>query len=460
MRRGARLAAAWAALILAGCAASEAPAGRGVAATLVPVAAAGELPEPELRYPPGSRLVRLDLDRPDAAPVPLSDGMVAAGAAAVSVDGGTIAFVGRRMESEPFAVWTVDPRLREPRRLEGAPAGAGGIAWLPDGRLVVAAPVAGTPPLDGMTSAWALFVVDPAEGSAQRITFGAGELDPSVLADGRILYSQWQPGGDGRHPNGGFALFTVHPDGTGAAQLHGYHDGARLKLGARQTGTGDLVYAAGETSGDLDLRRADWSRPEAPSDELGLAASAALSAAPAAADGLLVAAREADGDWALQVVGGTGEASWALAAPAGFAFAHAVAIAPRPRPQGHLSMVDPELGEGRLLCIDARPPGLPEAWGVRLWAGTANGDRRALGDVELADDGSFFAVVPADRPLYLDLLAVDGRVLRTTDTPIWVRPREVRACVGCHESAHTAPPNRRPLAVIAEPVDMTAERES
>ncbi len=65
--------------------------------------------------------------------------------------------------------------------------------------------------------------------------------------------------------------------------------------------------------------------------------------------------------------------------------------------------------------------------------------------------------MPANVPLLLDLLDAEGRTLVKTVTPVWVRPNETRGCVGCHEDPATAPPNRRPLAVLSDPVDLTGE---
>ncbi len=417
-------------LCLAACDGLETADGRPIIATVAPEAP--PWPEPQTRYPLGSRLVRLDLDRPAAPPRGLTDDMVAAGGASVSFDGRRVAFVGRLAEDDSFTVWISDPQGAGRRRLAGSPDGAGAVAWLPDGRLAVAAPVDG-PPVAAMSSAWALFVVSPDEGLAQRITFGAGELDPEVLADGRIVYSQWQPGGDGRPEGGSFSLFTVHPDGTGAAPLHGFHGGLPLKLRARQTVDGDLVFAEGSSGGVLTLRRVDLIRPLEEGEAVDLLGSLPLVIEP--------------------TIGGL------PIAPEGSVFVHAVEAAARPRPQGHLSMVDRELRQGSLLCLDARPPEAREARRVRIAAGRGRGEEEILGEVTLAADGSFFATVPADEPLYLDLLAEDGRLLMSTETAIWVRPKEVRGCVGCHESPLTAPPNRRPLAVLEEPAIVMGQRK-
>jgi hypothetical protein len=461
VRRASIVTAALLAAAIGGCAKPEAPVGRLLVATVAPEVMTLPLPEPGRRYPPGSRLVQLDLERPAQPPIVLTEDLSAAGGASVSFDGRSLAFVGRRGDDGGFAVFISNADGGERRRLTAAPEGAGAAAWLPDGRLAVAAPTDGRPPLDGMESAWALFVVDPEDDSARRITFGESELDPAVLADGRIVYSQWQPEGDGRPEGGGFGLFTVHPDGTGAAPLHGFHDGSRLKLLARQVADGDLVFVGGGKGETATVRGVDWSRPLDAGYDVALPGSQALSVEPVAADELLVAALDSEGASVLWLLGREGgELLSALAAPATGSFVHAVEVAPRERPQGHLSMVDHEQTAGLLLCVDARSPGMGEAQRVAISARGAGGEEDVLGEVELEADGSFFARVPADRPLFLDLLAADGRVLGKTDTPIWVRPKEVRGCVGCHDNPLNAPPNRRPLAVMDEPVDLVSERES
>ena len=65
-------------------------------------------------------------------------------------------------------------------------------------------------------------------------------------------------------------------------------------------------------------------------------------------------------------------------------------------------------------------------------------DVEVLGETTLSEDGSFFALVPHDTPLLLDLLGAEGEVLVRGATPFWVRPNEVRGCVGCHEDPETA----------------------
>jgi hypothetical protein len=119
------------------------------------------------------------------------------------------------------------------------------------------------------------------------------------------------------------------------------------------------------------------------------------------------------------------------------------------KPQGHLSVVDPAKPHGDVFCVDARPAGASRVRSVRL--AVAGEVANPLGEAPVEDDGSFFARVPADVPLVLDVVDEAGRVVAAQHTPFWVRPGETRGCIGCHEDPDTAPPNVRPVAVRGAP---------
>jgi HEAT repeat protein len=65
-----------------------------------------------------------------------------------------------------------------------------------------------------------------------------------------------------------------------------------------------------------------------------------------------------------------------------------------------------------------------------------------LGTVPLAEDGSFYVEVPADRPLAMQAVDGEGRPVINEMSWIYVRPGEQRACVGCH-----SPPSGAPAAM-------------
>jgi hypothetical protein len=421
----------------------------------------GDVPEPWSRYPTGSRIARIDLARPDAAAESLSAGLAAAGGVCVSFDAADLLFVGKQAAQDRYGVWTCAADGSEPRNLIAHPTDCGAAAFLPDGRIVYAAAVEGAAPHPRLRSAWALFVAPADGGAGTRITFSGGaDLDPTVLVDGRILYASWQPGAAEDGLRGGFGLFTVHPDGTGVAPFHGHHVRPDWKLGPRQADDGTVFFVAHDDGEAPSVRGTDWRAPldggfafdspagpvvwaERGGDRLLLATVAAGKGRP--------------GGVALLRRDGTVE-SGPVAVDGGDVVVQASLLAPRRRPQGHLSMVAPDKGHGTLFCVDARPPGDTRGVTVRLRtrrAAPTNGggtDAGVLGALTLEEDGSFFARVPPDTPLWLDLLDDGGRVVVRGVTPFWVRPNESRGCVGCHEHPETAPPNRRPLAVTRDPV--------
>ena len=81
-----------------------------------------------------------------------------------------------------------------------------------------------------------------------------------------------------------------------------------------------------------------------------------------------------------------------------------------------------------------------------------------MGEAPVEDDGSFHIEIPADLPVQLQLLDEEGLALATCDW-IWVKPREYRGCIGCHEDPELTPPNRfvqaaaRPATELTLPVE-------
>ena len=144
---------------------------------------------------------------------------------------------------------------------------------------------------------------------------------------------------------------------------------------------------------------------------------------------------------------------------------HARLVAPRPEPDGRSSTVRPESPTGKLYALDvyesdrvdlapgsARrvrvieglPPEEPvvsSAEAASPTGGESRVIRRLLGEAPVEEDGSFHIDIPADTPVQLQLVDEDGLALASCDW-IWVRPREYRGCIGCHEDPELTPPNR------------------
>ena len=66
-------------------------------------------------------------------------------------------------------------------------------------------------------------------------------------------------------------------------------------------------------------------------------------------------------------------------------------------------------------------------------------NKRILGTVPVADDGSVSFAVPAEKFVYFQLLDEKQMLVQSMRSGIMVRPGETNACVGCHESRIDAP---------------------
>jgi hypothetical protein len=66
--------------------------------------------------------------------------------------------------------------------------------------------------------------------------------------------------------------------------------------------------------------------------------------------------------------------------------------------------------------------------------------KRLLGEVPVEEDGSFNIEVPANLPIQLQTLDARGMALESCGW-IWVKNREARGCIGCHEDPELVPEN-------------------
>ena len=85
---------------------------------------------------------------------------------------------------------------------------------------------------------------------------------------------------------------------------------------------------------------------------------------------------------------------------------------------------------------------LQMTFGSNSNSGNSHEQKRILGVVPVEPDGSFSVEVPADTTLFLQTLDENYMAIENQLTWTWVRPGEVRMCVGCHEARDTGLHNR------------------
>ncbi|MHB9065572.1 MAG: HzsA-related protein [Pirellulaceae bacterium] len=77
--------------------------------------------------------------------------------------------------------------------------------------------------------------------------------------------------------------------------------------------------------------------------------------------------------------------------------------------------------------------------------------RMLLGTVPVEEDGSAYFRAPANKPLFFQAVDDSGRAVQGMRTVVYLQPGERRGCVGCHEPPGTAPDARLLAATLRPP---------
>jgi len=230
----------------------------------IPLDEQGNIQVQDLRDPtmfnPGAELLLRELASPTAAEINLSAGLfddselIDIKDLAVSSDGEKLVFALRAPEIESldddeqptWNIWQYELDSQQLTRIISSDLTAESgqdmaPAYLPDGRIVFASTRQrsnkstlldeGKPQFSGLeedrdVEALVLHVMDEDGGNINQITFNQShDLDPTVMLDGRIVFTRWDNIGN----RNGFNLYRVNPDGSDMEFLYGNH--------SHQTGT-------------------------------------------------------------------------------------------------------------------------------------------------------------------------------------------------------------------------------
>ena len=460
----------------------------------------------------GSRIVALQVDGRLSV---LTKGFCAAADPSVSFDGERVLFAGKKQESDPWDIWEMqvdganERRItsdmgdcREPVYLATAavnpPTFSDKVRWI---TFTSSAPQVfderGKGPL---TSLYAMSM-KPLSGRGTvvwRTTYDlGGDVAPTVLADGRVLFSSWQ--------RRGYALMAISWSGENLNPFFGSHDGEVSQLSAvEMPGERRLLFieSEGETE-DRSGRLAQVSFRRPLHSHRVLSRDGGRYRTPQGlADGLLLVAY-ADGEDSYGIYlfdeekGKPGDQifdapEWHDVDPQ--------PVVVRAEPIGHIPTVEfasvLDVGgfkkAGQLQCLNVYDSDRQEAGQIRV--GQVEKVRlveglsialseeeqfaeiqkkgssdvwpppfvrtRPLGEAEVEEDGSFYVNVAGDVPFYIETLDKNGQVLTTMRTWMWVRSGDQRGCVGCHENKELTPENRATQALIkAQPVMLLGDRE-
>jgi hypothetical protein len=421
------------------------------------------------RYPPGSRVVLLSPPFSAVAVRVLSEGLLAAGNPVVCFTGERVFFAGKKSASDSWQIYESKLNGRRPIVRTSMPGGAMDPAIISSGDLVFSSPVPEAGKTWSTKTPAALYVQVQGEKPRQ-LTFGtAAAVEPTVLADGRVLFVSARPGGNPMESGAG--LFTINNDGTEftAFALAG-QDSLHVRRPREIPGSRIAFLAAMEHGCDKSsVETVLMARPFKSRTSLFPFQTGGVFSVEPESSGTFLVCLDANGcaespDASLyRIEPGCSVLPPPLFEDRNWRQIEAAQVEPRAKPVGRVSTVVPGKKTGTLLCLDANltrhragnsSPQV-KAERVRLVASAGEGTHASLGEVPLEPDGSFIVKVPADVPIGIETLDSQGEVLYRLPPMLWVRPGENRSCVGCHEPYNRSPSNKRPMAVNTAPVTLT-----
>ena len=352
--------------------------------------------------------------------------------------------------------------------------------------------------------AYTLHRMDADGGNVRTLSFHeTNEWHPSVLNDGRVLYSRWDY--VDRSAANYHGLWVANPDGTNPAVIFGNYT-QRINAcyqGKAIPGSRRIAFIAGahhaDVGGSLVLVDPDNCRldpvtaedrfesieeltPEVCFPEgVGWPGSYFHSPWPLSEDCFLVAFSfkplpgmgpnvKDDNYTGLYYFDRFGNLELLYADP-DFSCMYPIPLEPRPTPPVVSSSLESGLAdEGEFILTNVRESffPLPESRPIRSLRifqvlpktsthvanqpriGHANAEsaRMLLGTVPVEKDGSAYFRAPARKPLYFQAVDAKGRAVQTMRSVTYLQPGERRSCVGCHESPGTASPARPDLLAL------------
>ncbi len=390
------------------------------------------------RFPSGAQI----MVRERGSSRPLVAGFAATADPSVSFDGTKVLFAGKKAPKDSWQIWEIAVAGGDAKRITTCAGDCVRPFYLPGNRVVYAQKFNGR------------FVIEAAAldgGAALQLTYAPGNALPTdVLRDGRILFEASYPMGSGQSPE----IYTVYSDGSGVEAYRCDH-GTRRQAG-KQTSTGDIVFASGQSLGRFTSALAREVRLNAPGGEF------AGDVETLGTGEYVVAWRpDAKARYSLQTWNLTAPSLSPLVAASDADLVEPVMVAPRALPKQHPSGLH-DWNYANLLCLDAYTSKYSFASGsiaaIKLYTTNEKGQPKLLGNSPVEPDGSFYVKVPADQPLQIELLDRQGKTLKREQGWWWMRKGEQRICVGCHAGPERAPENAVPAVLVKSttPVNLAA----
>ncbi|MFA6563750.1 MAG: hypothetical protein WCV00_17735 [Verrucomicrobiia bacterium] len=420
----------------------------------------------------------------------------------LSYDGREILFSWRKKKTEGYHLFVINADGSGLRQITDGPWHDYNACWLPDGGIAF---------LSTRESRFAYCWISPVgvlhrmerNGSrVQRLSANiANDFTPSVLPDGRVIYSRWEYVDKPAIPVQ--SLWTIHPDGTGLA---GYFGNRVLSpatfMEARAIPGSDKVLCVltshnGPCRGALGIidrsrgvnaqtaieNITPWLRIGAVDKGSGNDVRGPYESPFPLNDELFLVSRR--GTVLARDYAGTRMAEIIVAGKDGLGFYSARPLRPQVRPPVLNSMLpivqsggwatvvlqdvynglEPHVrrGDVKQICVvqemkkEVRTDVKNRAFGFQfpvISCGATYAAKTAWGFAPVAADGSACFQVPAGIPIYFMALDEHGRALQRMRTFTHLMPGETQGCLGCHDHRLSVAPPKLAAAVKAAPAKL------
>jgi hypothetical protein len=418
----------------------------------------------------------------------------------VSYDGKRILFSWKRSMEVPFQVYTINTDGSDLQQISTDDSNNMNACWLPDGGIAFLSDRKPAFAYCWTTTSPVLYR-SAADGSAvQRLSANyLNDFTPSVMRDGRIIYSRWEYVDRPAIPIQ--SLWTINQDGTGLAGFFGNRvlSPATFMEAREIPGTSKVLCVLTAHNGPcrgaigiVDVSKGANTQaaitnitPEVRVDPVDRGAGNNVRGPYESPFPLDDSYYLVSRDGTIQLRDYANSETLTLLPRQTMGFYSPQPLRATPRPPSHPSIraqsewgtlllqdvyngLEPHVKRGEIAEIavvqevekSKRADKQYRAFGFQfpvVSCGATYAPKKVWGYAKVEADGSAHFKVPAGLPIYFMALDKHGRALQRMRTFTHLMPGETQSCVGCHADRNYASPSitERPLAAQRQPQDLS-----
>jgi hypothetical protein len=407
-------------------------------------------------YIPRIQIGAIESGKPEGSMKILTKGFYSASSPKISFDGKNLLFSASQKQGDPYQIWEMTLGDLKSHQITSSKENCTDPAYLPGDRIVFSKFSSN----DTLKAGHSLFVCKLDGSNLNRITFNpATYISSNILSDGRILTVSGQIFPEKQNP----VFVVMRPDGTKADMFYQSSKDSYIMSSGLETGNGKIVFIESDkpTGENGKLISINYNRPLHSRIIISAGTEGEFrTVSPTRSGKFLVSYRKSEKDrYALYEFDSESKTLGnAIYINPGSDVLGVIEGGQRLRPKKLPSEVDMGVKTGLIMCQDINVTD-KQNQGAKTSLSKASrieivGIDSTLGIVDVADDGSFYLKVIADKPFRFQTIDKNGNVLQGPGGWIWLRPNERRGCVGCHQDPEMVPFNKVPLAVGKSPVNI------